>query len=71
METQETCTQYNILKIARSLFRWTGEVAYADFYERALINGILGTARLPPEDWPEVGQAGCRRSGWRRTTPGG
>ncbi|EFJ44751.1 hypothetical protein VOLCADRAFT_106211 [Volvox carteri f. nagariensis] len=53
VETQETCTQYNILKIARSLFRWTGNVAYADFYERALLNGILGTARLPPEDWPE------------------
>ncbi len=29
-------------------------VKYADFYERALVNGILGTARLPPEDWPEV-----------------
>ncbi|PNH12698.1 hypothetical protein TSOC_000340, partial [Tetrabaena socialis] len=53
VETQETCTQYNILKIARSLFRWTGDVAYADFYERALLNGILGTARLAPEDWPE------------------
>ncbi|KAG2455135.1 hypothetical protein HYH02_000954 [Chlamydomonas schloesseri] len=53
VETQETCTQYNILKIARSLFRWTGDVRYADFYERALVNGILGTARLPPEDWPE------------------
>ncbi|GIL43375.1 hypothetical protein Vafri_1144 [Volvox africanus] len=53
VETQETCTQYNIMKIARSLFRWTGDVAYADFYERALLNGILGTARLPPEDWAE------------------
>ncbi|KAG2499166.1 hypothetical protein HYH03_002747 [Edaphochlamys debaryana] len=53
LETQETCTQYNMLKIARSLFRWTGEVKYADYYERALLNGILGTARLPAEDWPE------------------
>lgn len=41
-ESQETCTQYNVLKIARSLFTWTGDVKLADFYERALVNGILG-----------------------------
>ncbi|KXZ56392.1 hypothetical protein GPECTOR_1g348 [Gonium pectorale] len=57
LKTHETCTQYNILKIARSLFQWTGDVLYADHYERALLNGMLGTARLPPEDWPE-GHAG-------------
>lgn len=45
--TQETCTQYNALKISRSLFQWTGRSEYADFYERALVNGILGVARLP------------------------
>ncbi|KAG2492010.1 hypothetical protein HYH03_009740 [Edaphochlamys debaryana] len=45
--TEETCTQYNILKVSRALFRWTGNVSYADFYERALLNGILGTARVP------------------------
>lgn len=28
-----------------------------DHYERALVNGMLGTARLPPEDWAEVGAA--------------
>jgi Beta-L-arabinofuranosidase, GH127 len=32
LETQETCTQYNILKIARKLFKWTGEAQFADFY---------------------------------------
>jgi DUF1680 family protein len=46
LETQEICTQYNILKIARSLFRWTKDVRIADFYERALVNGILGVSRL-------------------------
>lgn len=51
--TQETCTQYNILKIARYLFKWTGNVSYADHYERALLNGILGTARLPEDDWAD------------------
>jgi len=50
METQEICTQYNVLKIARSLFRWTGDVRLADFYERALVNGILGVTRLTDDD---------------------
>ncbi len=45
--TQETCTTYNVLKIAHSLLRWTGDGSYADFYERALLNGILGTQRVP------------------------
>ncbi|KAG2492013.1 hypothetical protein HYH03_009742 [Edaphochlamys debaryana] len=54
LQTEETCTQYNILKVARALFRWTGNVSYADFYERALLNGILGTARLPD---PAEGEA--------------
>ena len=52
--TQETCTTYNVLKLARSLYRWTGKSKYADFYERALLNSILGTQRLPrrPSDMP-------------------
>jgi DUF1680 family protein len=45
--TEETCTQYNVLKVARALFRWTGNASLADFYERALLNGILGTQRKP------------------------
>lgn len=44
--TQESCTTYNILKIARSLFMWTGKPEYADFYERALLNGVLGIQRI-------------------------
>ena len=55
-ETEETCTQYNMLKIARYLFRWTGNVTYADYYERAITNGLLGTQRMPADnptpDWP-------------------
>ncbi|KAG2499174.1 hypothetical protein HYH03_002755 [Edaphochlamys debaryana] len=57
LKTHETCTQYNMLKIARSLFLWTGDTYYADHYERAMVNGMLGVARLPPEDWVE-GHAG-------------
>ena len=43
--TEETCTTYNILKVARHLFKWTGSAHLADFYERALLNGILGVQR--------------------------
>ena len=41
--TQETCTTYNILKLTRHLFTWRPDPLYADFYERAFWNGILGT----------------------------
>lgn len=42
-ETQEDCTTYNMLKLTRHVFSWTADPACADFYERALWNGILGS----------------------------
>ena len=36
-----------MLKIARYLFRWTGDVTYADYYEKAILNGLIGTQRMP------------------------
>ena len=48
-QTQESCTQYNVLKIARRSFLVAGTTAagarLADFYERALWNGILGNQK--------------------------
>ncbi|KAG9448455.1 hypothetical protein H6P81_008420 [Aristolochia fimbriata] len=44
-EDEESCTTYNMLKISRNLFRWTKEIAYADYYERALTNGVLSIQR--------------------------
>jgi hypothetical protein len=41
--TQETCCTYNMLKLTRHLFCWQPEARYADYYERALYNSILGT----------------------------
>ena len=38
---QELCTVYNMMWLAKYLFRWTGDVKYADYYERNLLNGIL------------------------------
>ncbi|KAL8530722.1 hypothetical protein ACS0TY_007674 [Phlomoides rotata] len=44
-DSEESCTTYNMLKVSRYLFRWTKEMAYADYYERALTNGVLGIQR--------------------------
>ncbi len=42
---QETCTNYNILKVTRDLIRWTADPKYADFYERNYFNGLLPAQR--------------------------
>ncbi|MBN2444252.1 MAG: glycoside hydrolase family 127 protein [Spirochaetales bacterium] len=39
----ETCNSYNMLKLTRGLFLVTGDVKYADYYERAYINEILAS----------------------------
>ncbi|HSD33388.1 MAG TPA: beta-L-arabinofuranosidase domain-containing protein [Gemmatimonadales bacterium] len=41
--TQEDCTTYNMLKLTRYVFGWTADPTAADYYERALFNGILGS----------------------------
>ncbi len=40
--TQETCNTNNMLKLTRHLFTWDTNPEYADYYERALYNHILG-----------------------------
>ena len=40
---QECCKTYNLLKVTRNLINWTADPRYADYYERALFNSILGT----------------------------
>ena len=39
----ETCNAYNMSKLTRDLFKVTGDVKYADFYERIHINEILSS----------------------------
>ena len=46
--TQECCCTYNILKLTRHVFSWTGDARCGDYYERAFFNGILGT--MNPKD---------------------
>ncbi|SFV17698.1 glycoside hydrolase family 127 protein [Pseudoduganella namucuonensis] len=41
--TMETCCTYNMLRLTRALFAAQPSVAHADFYERALFNGILAS----------------------------
>lgn len=40
-KNQEHCVVYNMMRLADWLLRWTGDVAYADYWERNLYNGIL------------------------------
>jgi uncharacterized protein len=42
-KTTETCNTYNMLKLTRLLFEVEPRPEYADYYERALYNHILGS----------------------------
>eukprot|EP01047_Picozoa_sp_COSAG01_P020316 COSAG01_NODE_1153_length_11487_cov_98.298736_8_plen_274_part_00 len=53
--TEESCTTYNVLKVARHLFTWSADARLADFYERALQNGILGNQNERPPHSPAYG----------------
>ncbi|MFG2044290.1 beta-L-arabinofuranosidase domain-containing protein [Dactylosporangium sp. NPDC048998] len=39
----ETCTTYNLIKLARNLFLHEHDAAYMDYYERGLLNMITGS----------------------------
>jgi DUF1680 family protein len=41
--SHETCVTYNMLRLTRQLFTWSPDPKFADYYERALLNGILST----------------------------
>ncbi|MGO4497615.1 beta-L-arabinofuranosidase domain-containing protein [Paenibacillus sp. 2RAB27] len=38
---QEHCVNYNMMRLAHVLLRWTGEPQYADYWERRFYNGVL------------------------------
>jgi len=46
--TTECCCAYNLMKLTRHLFGWSGDARFMDYYERALFNHRLGT--INPED---------------------
>lgn len=47
----ETCCTYNMLKMSRMLFEITGDKKYSDYYEKTLINAIIGSQN------PETGMS--------------
>lgn len=47
LSTQETCTQYNYVKVLDACFRWTKDPIYADLMERVSYNTLMGAQRLP------------------------
>jgi len=51
--TQESCTTYNMLKLAKHLYSWSANASFMDFYEKALFNGIIGNANFAPPYMPE------------------
>jgi len=61
--TQECCATYNMLKLTRQLFTWTGDAACADYYERALWNGILGTQH--PKDGSKLYYVSLASGYWK------
>ena len=44
--TEECCCGYNMLKLARHIYGWTGDPRVLDYYERTLFNSRLGTQNL-------------------------
>jgi len=42
-DTHETCNGYNMLKLARELFKVTKDKKYADYYENTFINVVLSS----------------------------
>jgi hypothetical protein len=46
--TEECCCTYNMLKLTRHVFGWTADARCGDYYERAFLNGIIGT--MNPDD---------------------
>src|ERR1039457_1365679 len=39
---QECCCSYNMMKLSRHLYGWSGDTHYIDYYERNLLNHRLG-----------------------------
>jgi hypothetical protein len=44
---QECCCAYNMMKLSRHLYGWSGDTRYIDYYERNLLNHRLGA--IQPE----------------------
>jgi hypothetical protein len=62
-DTEESCPTYNMLKLTRHIFQWTGDAHAADYHERALYNGMLGTQH--PADGEKIYYTPLQSGYWR------
>ncbi len=62
-DTEESCVTYNMLKLTRQMFTWTADPRLADYYERALFNGMLGTQH--PADGEKIYYTPLASGYWR------
>ena len=51
IQHQECCCAYNMMKLTRRLYEWSGDPRYFDYYERVLFNHRLGAIQ------PETGHS--------------
>lgn len=51
---QEHCVVYNMMRLADYLLRWQGDAAYADYWERNLLNGVLAQTFWQEERNPHI-----------------
>ena len=62
-DTEESCVTYNMLKLTRQMFTWNADPRLADYYERALFNGMLGTQH--PADGEKIYYTPLASGYWR------
>ncbi len=62
-DTEESCVTYNMLKLTRNIFSWTADPKAADYHERALFNGMLGTQH--PRDGEKIYYTPMASGYWR------
>eukprot|EP01084_Bolivina_argentea_P301921 521022_1 len=50
-DTEESCTQYNILKVTRYIYSWDADSLLMDYYERAILNGLIGNLNMEKPEY--------------------
>jgi hypothetical protein len=63
---QECCCSYNMMKLARHLYSWSGSPALIDYYERNLLNHRLGA--IEPETGHTVYFLSLAPGAWKTTS---
>lgn len=62
-DTNECCCAYNMMKLTRHLYEWSGDPRYFDYYEQLLYNHRLGT--IDPANGHTQYYLGVAPGSWR------